>query len=530
MKRLTTRDMIVFALGQLGWSLLSGIITNLLVNFYLPDATDAEMQSHLFITQGIVFIGLTIIGIITASGRLFDAITDPLIASASDRCKSKLGKRIPFMRFSALPFAIVTVLVFWCPVGEVSWINTLWLVITLLLFYLCMTAYCTPYNALIPVLGKHPKDRMNLSTAISVTYILGTGIAFAGKMIWQWLAGLTGMDIIYAARVVLIVMAVIALVMMWLPAFLIKETEYTKDSAPVPAENAFKSLGKTFRNRQFVTFVISDILYWIGITIFNTGFLYYVENLLQTDNYMILFILMTVVSFVLYFPVNIITQKIGKKKMVIAGFVLFAVTFLVASFAGKQTGVSNDVYGYIIAILAGIPMSVLSVVPQAIVSDIAEADEYKHHENHDGMFFASRTFAMKLGQSVAMLVFTSVATVGQSIDEVTGEAISTGLGYRITLIISLVCCILGAIALLFYNEKSTRKQIQEGQAKLAEEHAAEEAALAAETALAAAGAGAGDSIVPEAAENPADSIQADSGITGSDSDNGSPDGKDSSEQ
>ncbi|MCD8286297.1 MAG: MFS transporter, partial [Clostridia bacterium] len=404
MKRLTTRDMIVFALGQLGWALLSGIITNLLVNFYLPDATDEVMQSHLFITQGIIAIGLTLIGIITAGGRIFDAITDPLIASASDKCKSKLGKRIPFMRGSALPFAIVTVLVFWCPVGHVSTANTIWLVVTLLLFYLFMTMYCTPYNALIPVLGKHPKDRMNLSTAISVTYILGTGIAFAGKMIWQWLSEITGLDIIYAARVTLIVLAVIGLVMMWIPAFLIKETEYTKDSAPIPTENAFKSLGKTFRNKSFVTFMISDLLYWVGITIFNTGFLYYVENLLGTNNYMILFILLTVVSFILYFPVNTITQKIGKKPMVIAGFILFAATFLVASFAGKQAGVSNEVYGYIIAIMAGIPMSILSVVPQAIVSDIAEADEYKNHENHDGMFFASRTFAMKVGQAVAMLV------------------------------------------------------------------------------------------------------------------------------
>ncbi len=504
MKRLTTRDMIVFALGQLGWSLLSGIITNLLVNFYLPDATDEVMQSHLFITQGIIAIGLTVIGIITACGRLFDAVTDPLIASASDRCRSKKGKRIPFMRASALPFAIVTVLVFWCPVGEVSWINTVWLVITLLLFYLCMTLYCTPYNALIPVLGKHPKDRMNLSTAISVTYILGTGIAFAGKMVWQWLAGLTGLDIVYAARVVLIVMAVIALVMMWLPAFLIKETEYTKDSAPVRAENAFKSLGKTFRNKSFVTFMISDLAYWVAITIFNTGFLYYVENLLGLDNYMVLFILMSVVSFVLYFPVNIITQKVGKKPMVIIGFVLFAALFLVATFAGMQTGVSNEAYGYIIAILAGFPMSILSVVPQAIVSDIAEADEYKNHENHDGMFFASRTFAMKIGQAVAMIIFTSVATIGQDAEAGT----STGLGYRISLIISLACCVVAAVILFFYNEKKTRKAIQEGQEKLAEEHAAEKALLAT------AGAGADGSAVTDAADTSPDSTDSGTDNTG----------------
>ncbi len=469
MKRVSKKIMVYFALGQLGWSILSGIITNLLVNFYLPDATDTVMQSHLFITQGAVFFGLTVIGLITASGRIFDAVTDPLIASASDKCQSKLGKRIPFLRYAALPFALVTVLIFCCPVNGVSWINTLWLVVTLLLFYLCMTAYCTPYNALIPVLGKHPVDRMNISTFISITYILGTGIAFSGKMIWQAVAAATGMDIVVSARIVLGIMALIALICMWIPAFFIDEKAYTRDSAPIVSENAFQSLGKTFQNREFRVFVLSDILYWVGITIFNTGFIYYVENLLKTDNYMLLFILMTFVSFALYIPVNKITQKVGKKKIVIAGFLLFAFAFFVTTFAGRQTAIPNEIFGMIIAVLVGIPMSILGVVPQAIVADIAEADEYQTRENHDGMFFASRTFAFKLGQSVAMLIFTSVATIGQYTNEA-GELVSTGAGYRITLAIALVFCLLGAAALLLYNEKQVRSQIAEGQARLAEKN------------------------------------------------------------
>ena len=40
-----------------------------------------------FIPQGLVVLGIfTIIGGITAFGRIFDAFTDPMIASWSDRC------------------------------------------------------------------------------------------------------------------------------------------------------------------------------------------------------------------------------------------------------------------------------------------------------------------------------------------------------------------------------------------------------------------------------------------------------------
>ena len=222
MKKVTAKIKWVFAIGQLGWSILSGIIANLLVNFYLPDSTDNGVIT--FVTSA-TFIGLTVIGLITAFGRIVDAVTDPWIAGMSDNCSSKLGKRIPFMRYSAFPFALVTVLVFCCPVRGESPINIVWLAVTMVIFYICMTAYCTPYNALIPVLGRSQKDRMDISTYISLTYILGTGIAFAGKMIWEGVQAATGWDYYFCARLTLAVLAAIAFVCMILPAFIIKEKD-----------------------------------------------------------------------------------------------------------------------------------------------------------------------------------------------------------------------------------------------------------------------------------------------------------------
>ena len=48
----------------------------------------------------------------------------------------------------------------------------------LMLFYLFMTIYCTPYNALISEFGKTQEDRMYISTAISLTFFFGTLIAY----------------------------------------------------------------------------------------------------------------------------------------------------------------------------------------------------------------------------------------------------------------------------------------------------------------------------------------------------------------
>ena len=104
MKRLTKKQMILFAIGQLGWSILSGIIGAWFVTFYLPTQGDIDSGAFQYITPGLVIGGfLTILGLITALSRIFDAVTDPLIASLSDRSTNKRGRRIPFMQFAAIP-------------------------------------------------------------------------------------------------------------------------------------------------------------------------------------------------------------------------------------------------------------------------------------------------------------------------------------------------------------------------------------------------------------------------------------------
>ena len=167
----------IFAIGQLGWSILSGIIANWLVFFFQPSKQELANGQLAFIPQG-TFLGLTAIGLITACGRIFDAVTDPLIAGKSDRCRHRLGRRIPFMRYAAVPFGLVTVLLFCSPVKGESPVNTVCLFICAMLFYFCMTCYCTPYNAMIPELGRTQNARINLSTFISVTYFFGTAIAY----------------------------------------------------------------------------------------------------------------------------------------------------------------------------------------------------------------------------------------------------------------------------------------------------------------------------------------------------------------
>lgn len=440
MKKLTIGKMWQFAIGQLGWSLLSALITNWLVYIYQPDAANVAAGQTLFIPQGLVIFGaITIIGGITALGRIFDAVTDPWIANLSDNSKNPGGRRIPFMRFAAVPLTIVTVLVFWSPVNGVSAVNAVWLLVMLLLFYLFMTIYCTPYNALIPELSQDQNDRINISTFISVTFLLGSAIGYAAPFIWGALEPSLGR--VNAQRVTFAGLSVIGLVCLLTPVFTIREKDYI--TAKPAGGNAFTSLKKTFSNAAFRTFVGSDVLYFVALTIFQTGLPFFVTVLMGLPETMttILYVAMTLLSFACYVPVNLLGKRMGKKKLVLIGFCGLSLVYLITALSGLF-GISGLAWGIAIVFVAAFPMAILGILPQAIVADIAQSEAMTTGENREGMFYAARTFAFKLGQSIAMLLFTALASIG------TG-----GSGYRVAAVTAVVICVAGAVILSRYNEK-----------------------------------------------------------------------------
>ena len=78
------------------------------------------------------------------------------------------------------------------------------------------------------------------------------------------------------------------------------------------------------------------------------------------------------------------------------------------------------------------------------------------------MFFAARTFAMKMGQAISMLVYTSV-TVAVTLEN--GEKYVAPTQYRTTAAIATGACLIGALLFFFYNEKGVLGKINALRAK-----------------------------------------------------------------
>lgn len=446
----------IFAVGQLGWSVLGGIINAWLVTFYLPTKGDIESGATQYIQPGFIALGLTVLGLIAAVCRIFDAVTDPMIAAFSDRSKNPEGRRIPFMKFSAFPFALSAVIVFCAPVQKISMINAFWVLFFLVLFYLFMTMYCVPYNALISEFGKTQEDRMYISTAISLTYFAGMILSYTPFVFAGFLRKTVGYG--WSYRICFIALSAVALVCMLVPAFRLRETEIV-ESKPSDA-GMFSSLGATFRNRNFRIFVGSDFAYWIGLTLFQTGLPFFVKVSMKLDESLTMVFLgsMSVLSACFYPLVSKFVSRFGKKKLVIFGFLGLSLSYLVTAFIGLVP-LPGMFFGVAVVVTAAFPMALLGIIPQAIVADIAEEESVVTGENRQGMFFAARTFSMKFGQSAAMLVFTSLAILGTAAKSSPDEIVASEFGLRIVSFVAAAACFLGALLLGLYDEKRVMRRI-----------------------------------------------------------------------
>ena len=453
-KPITNKILWIFAVGQFGWSLLSGIISTWIVHLYTGEAAEGATNALFakFITQQPILASLTIFGLITAVGRIFDAVTDPLIASWSDRANFKGGRRIPFMKAIAIPFALVTVAVFILPTLFNVVVNDIVIFVLLMLFYLFMTIYCTPYNALIAELGDTQQHRINVSTFISFTYIAGFSVATLTPSLAAPLEAVTG-DKGKAIQLAIGIMALVACIALLVPAIFIKERQYI-DSKPVNTP-AFKSLIATFKNSQFRRFVYADVIYFFAVTLFQTGLADFETKLMDIDstNTFTLTVIMTVVSLLLYPVVNRLAPKIGKKKIIVVGFFVYSAVFLITALCGQGFH-----WGVIVAVTAGIPMAILGILPQACVADVSELSTLETGEDRSGMFFAARTFAMKMGQALSLLVYTSV-TVSKVMAD--GTATVQDSQYRTVAFIATGACLIGAVLFLFYRENSILSRINE---------------------------------------------------------------------
>ena len=131
----------------------------------------------LFYYNQVLHVSATGTSIALALALIFDAVTDPVAGSLSDKLRSRWGRRHPFILFAALPLAITFYFLFNPPTGLSELGYLVWLCVFAILVRASMTFYHVPHLALGAELAEDYNQRSTL-------YAFSTFFGFMGSALF----------------------------------------------------------------------------------------------------------------------------------------------------------------------------------------------------------------------------------------------------------------------------------------------------------------------------------------------------------
>lgn len=459
-KTLPKRKMIRYCLSDIAKGLFNGMIGNYLLYFFQPTVKSGLPN---LLPQNKLLGFITIMALLTGISKVVDAVTDPWVASLSDRCTHKDGRRMPFMKYAAIPYALSVLMIFMAPFEQGSFANVIWVGFFLVLYYTSYTFFFIPRNALVPEVIPDAKDRVGYY-GISTAFFMGSSsFMYAATLFVNLIKSGLGVDALAAWRIVFTIFAAIGLTCVLLGATAFKEKDYVEESVK-PKQSLFASAKSIFKNKTFLTFFAGDLFSYISMAFFQTAMLYYITMLLNVPESQSFLVMLSAIGVALcLFPMIVkFSKKYGKKTMLVIASVIFTIVFAFIFFGDKLAALvpGNELYlGLFMGIVVAFPFAAINILPQSVMSDIIQKDSIENGVNREGFFSATKTFIEKIAYSLAMVVVSSVLAIGAPAGESVGM-----LGVKLTGIFAGLFSLISLIFFIFYNENAVTKFIDEHRA------------------------------------------------------------------
>lgn len=451
---LPRRKMIRYCLSDVAKGLFNGMIGNYLLYFFQPTVKSGLPN---LLPQNKLLGFLTVMALLTALGKVIDAVTDPWVASLSDRCTHPEGRRMPFLKYSAVPYALSVLMIFMAPFQNGSVANAIWVGFFLVAYYTAYTFFFIPRNALIPEVIPDAGERVAYY-GISTAFFMGSSSFMYAATLFVNLIKNLGVSALWSWRIVFTIFAAIGLICVLLGATAFREKDYVTANVR-PQQSLLGSAKTIFRNKSFVTFFAGDLFSYLSMAFFQTAMLYYITMLLNVpESQSFLVMLVSIAAALCLFPLIVKSGKVyGKKPMLVGASVIFTIVFCFIFFGDKLASLVPGhelLLGLAMGLVVAFPFAAINILPQSCMSDIIQKDSLENGVNREGFFSATKTFIEKIAYSLAMMVVSSVLAIGAP----AGESVGL-LGVKLTGVFAGAFSLISLIFFLLYDEKSVTDYI-----------------------------------------------------------------------
>lgn len=329
-------------------------------------------------------------GTIPLIGKVWDAITDPIMGNICDRTSSKLGAKRFYILIGSIISAI-TFLLMWIVLPGRSMVGMyVFYMLMYMLFSTGFTIVMVPYNGLLPDMVDDYTTRAKFSGTRTIFSTFGA-----------ILAGLIPTIMIktntngYAYFAVAIVFSIIFFIVIILTFF----GTWEKQKPPIRRgmkESFIQSL-TVYKSKSFRLFVLI-FLAGQGAADFVTGLaVYYVDDVLNEYGggrftYLMAVILLS--QFVGTIIFSNIMNRTSKRFPIMVGFPIRIVATLALLFFSYEGAPFIPILA--LSFIVGIGMAASSVSIYAILADMADVDELITTINRPGTCSAMATFVRKI--------------------------------------------------------------------------------------------------------------------------------------
>jgi GPH family glycoside/pentoside/hexuronide:cation symporter len=344
----------------------------------------------------IVGVNVVLMGYILLSVRIFDALTDPAIGYISDRTKTPLGRRRPFIAGGALFVSLSMYFLFNPPKASSSY-SALWFGACIYALFFFWTLVSVPYESLGPEITFDYNERISLFGVRDGFLIAGTLAAASSPALVEWLFNLPNTAQGERAKFfwIAVIYAPIVIGFSWWCVFSIKELPPQSVNRPAGFFEGMRQMG---RNRPFIILLIAYTISAIGNNLPATLILFYVEYVLHSE-LADFFLLLYFVTGIIFLPGWIsISRMIGKKPAWLASMAVNTGAFFGVFFLGPG---DEMIYG-ILVFLSGIGFGATLAIPSAIQADVIDYDEWLTGERREGQYIGLWSISKKLAAAVGV--------------------------------------------------------------------------------------------------------------------------------
>ncbi|GAB4476611.1 MAG: MFS transporter [Anaerolineales bacterium] len=360
---------------------------------------------YLVFLTDVVRINPALAGTVILISKVYDSVTDPFEGVLSDRTRTRLGRRRPYL-LAGIFFVFLSFFAMFYPIQvESQTARFAFVLSTYLFFSTVVSIVMLNYNALQAELSLDYNERTSLTTfriffsTISsiLCAILPLEIVKAFPDVRSgWIAMATVFGLLFALPFIATVLVTR------------ERSEFQKPPRPFHWKQAFL---EPFQVRTFVFVLFMYVTAFSAFDAVSSIVVYYIKTYLGRGDEVSYVLGTLMVAQVLSLPFY---QWLSRRTSKPRAYILGAIAFVTVMFFSFLITPSSPAFAlYLFAALVGFGSGGVVMMVYAIFPDIPDVDELRSGERREGIYSALTTFTRKVSSALAtFLVAQTLALAG----------------------------------------------------------------------------------------------------------------------